>query len=120
MYFIEINGEEFKGVGISTFDGDFHTLIRPYSKTLEDIKAAVEKGPGHVVVRNENHAVEFEFFGYSKFKKINVDYTYNYGPDDEDVAINIVLTQEKVTANDITDIQLALAELAEMTGGSTW
>ena len=114
MYYIDINGDEFKAVGISTFDNDFHTLIRPYSHTLEEIKAAVEKGPGHIVVRNEDHGVEFEFFGYTRFKKINVDYTYNCGPDDEDIAINIVLTQDKITASDITDIQLALAEIASL------
>ena len=43
-----------------------------------------------------------------------VDYAFKFTPGDVGTAIQVVISRKEVTASDITDIQLAIAELAAL------
>jgi len=114
-----INGSEFDCYGVANHDVSLHVLIRKQETyTADDIIAAVRAGEEPIRVYNKSGELVYVFEGFTQLEKVMVDYGYKFTPTETDVAIQIVIGRVKVTPDEITDLQLAIAELAALIGGN--
>ena len=113
-----INGAEFDCWGVSNHDISLHILIRQQEGyNADDVIAAVKAGDDPIRVFNKAGALVYVFERFTQVEKIMVDYGYKFTPTDTGIAIQVVIGRGKVTPDDITDLQMAVAELAELIGG---
>ena len=114
-----INGSEFDCWGVANHDIDLHILIRDIGKyTPEDIRTAIQAGEEPIRVYNKAGGIVYVFEGFTRLEKMMVDYGYKFTPSDTGTAFQVVIGRAKVTPDEITDLQVAVAELAAMIGGN--
>ena len=110
-----INGSRFDLWGVSNHDVDLHLNIRQREGyTSADVQAAIEAGEEPILVYNSKDELQYTFVGFTTLRRIMVDYAFKFTPGDVGTAIQVVISRKEVTASDITDIQLAIAELAAL------
>ena len=114
-----INGHEFDCYGVSNRDDELVLLIRAHETTIDDVRNAIEEGEEPIRVYDGSGGLQYEFTGFTKVSKFLIEYKHKFTPTLIDVAINVSIEKVKVTPDEITDLQLALAELAAMIGGNS-
>lgn len=115
--YVTIGDERFEIYGIGDHDGNLHMLIRLNEHKIEDVVNAVGNGDGKIKVFNSDGKLIKEFSGYNKLAKFTMSYGYNFGKFDNGDAMAVVIERERVSVDDVTELQIALAELAGMIGG---
>ena len=113
-----INGHQFDCYGVSNRDDELVLLIRAHETTADDIRNAIEEGEEPIRIYDSAGSLQYEFTGFTEVSKFLIEYQHKFSPTLIDIAINVSIEKEKVMPNDITDLQLALAELAAMIGGN--
>ena len=117
---VVINGSEFDCWGVSNHDVSLHILIRKQEEySADDVLNAVKAGEDPIRVYNKAGELQYIFEGFTQVEKLSIDYGYKFTPTDTGIAIQIVIGRVKVTPDDITDLQMAVAELAELIGGES-
>ena len=116
--FVKINGFKFTVRGYSRKADEMHLNIRlEDGQTITSVPDAVNAGNAPLEFYDENGNLAAVFDGYTELNRYAVNYKYEFGIDDFGIAFQAVITKPTASATEITDLQMALAELAEMIAG---
>ena len=115
--YVIINGHQFDCYGVSNRDAELVLLIRAHNVTADDLRNAIEEGEEPIRVYDSAGELQYEFSGFTTVSKFLIEYRHKFTPTLIDKAINVSIERKKVTSNDITDLQIALAELGALIGG---
>ena len=113
--YVRINGTDFLVRGFSRKNDGMHLNIRlNEDQNVDDVIKAISAGNDPLKFFNKDNTIAGEFEGYTLLDRYSVIYHFEFGIDDFGTAFQAVLTKPNVDANDITNLQLALAELAQI------
>ena len=109
-----INGSTFELWGVSNHDSDLHLHIRSRGETPDDVVNAVDAGEEPIKIYDKEGRLVYSISDYASVSRYSVDYSCRFTPTDIGVAIDTIVSKKKVTPAEITDLQLAIAELAAL------
>lgn len=114
---VYINGEIFPLYKVSTYDGNLHLRFNPDGFGVEEIRSAIESGSEPIRITDDAGNLLNEYTGYTHIEIISVNYSFKYSPMDLGTCIEFSIRKEIVTPQELLDVQMALAELAELIAG---
>lgn len=116
--YVVINEQTFDCYGVSNRDEELVLLIRAHEVTIDDVRNAIEAGQEPIRVYDSKGALQYEFEGFTQVSKFLIEYHHKFSPTLIDVGINVSIAKAKVSPDEITDLQMAVAELAALIGGN--
>ncbi len=116
---VVINGKTFKTYGYGDHDGNLHMILRLTNETSEDVIDAIKNGDGTFRIYDSEGNLIKEYENYNVLMKYTLSYRYLFGKFDKGDAMMIVVGRSVTDSDDITDLQMAVAELATMIGGNS-
>lgn len=124
-----INGHYFDCEGGSIYGGDLHMTISLGEHSLAEFVSAVEEGNDPVLIVRDNPANPNEyivirrFVGFNYLKSTALTFKHMFSDQTVGTMLDASLCEEPLkdrvsqSESDITDIQMAVAELAELIVG---
>ena len=115
---VEINGNRFTLRGFTRKGDEMHLNIRlGEGQTIGAVPDAVAAGNDPLKFYDEGGALAAVFDGYTDLIRYSVIQKFEFGIDDFGTAFQAVIAKPIADANDITALQMAVAELAGMIAG---
>ena len=115
---VVINGETFKTYGYGDHDGNLHMILRLTGETPEDVINAIKNGGGTFKIYDSEGSLIKQYNNYGTLLKYTLSYRYLFDKFDKGDAMMIVVGRSMVDSDDVTDLQMAVAELATLIGGN--
>ncbi len=116
--YVRINGVDFTVRGYARKADGMHLNIRlGDDQTPDDVINAVKAGNDPLEFYNDDGTIAAVFEGFTFLDRYSVLYRYEFGIDDFGMAFQAVIAKPVADANDITNLQMAVAELAGMIVG---
>ena len=112
--------------GATNYDGDLHLTLAMRDHTLSEFISLIETNTKPIIVVTENpldseeEVIVGRFVGYTYLASTNLTYDHTFTDQTVGTMLYATLTEEPIknrvsqSETDITDIQMAVAELAEM------
>ena len=93
-------------------------ILRLTGETPEDVINAIKNGGGTFKIYDSEGSLIKQYNNYGTLLKYTLSYRYLFDKFDKGDAMMIVVGRSMVDSDDVTDLQMAVAELATLIGGN--